>query len=112
MLKAMLAAIAAMVIVTGSVVAGQVKGMGRLNGQVTDQSGAPVDGVVIKLRQGSGLIEGKTDAKGNWVLVGVARGNWMVAFEKSGFPTKLVKVLVEKELLRTAPIIIQLKKGA
>ncbi len=112
MAKATLVAIVAMVIMAGSIANAQVKGMGRLNGKVTDEAGAPVDGVLIRLRQGSGYIEGKTDAKGQWALVGVARGNWIVSFEKSGFPPKIVKVLVERELLRTVPITIQLKKGA
>jgi hypothetical protein len=112
MVKATLVAIVATVIMAGSMANAQIRGMGRLNGKVTDDSGAPVDGVLIKLRQGSGFIEGKTDSKGQWALVGVARGNWTVSFEKGGFPTKIVKVIVERELLRTEPISIQLKKGA
>lgn len=88
------------------------KGMGRLNGKVVDEGGTVIDGVAVKLRTGTDVIEGKTDAKGEWVLAGVARGNWVVTFEKEGFPTKVVKMLVEKELLRTEPIKITMKKGA
>lgn len=88
------------------------KGMGRLNGKVVDEGGTVLDGVTIKLRTGTDVIEGKTDAKGEWVLSGVARGNWVVTFEKEGFPTKVVKMLVEKELLRTEPIKVTMKKGA
>lgn len=88
------------------------KGMGRLNGKVTDEGGAAMDGVAVKLRTGTDVLEGKTDAKGEWVLAGVARGNWVVTFEKDGYPTKVVKMLVEKELLRTEPIKITMKKGA
>ena len=86
--------------------------MGRLNGKVTDEAGSPVDTVTIKLRLGAETLEGKTDAKGNWVLAGVARGNWFVTFEKDGFETRVLKVLVEKELLRTDPIKVTMKKGA
>ena len=103
---------AALVACASTVAVAQVKGMGRLNGKVTDDGGAAVDGVAIKLRQGTDVIEAKTDPKGEWVLAGVARGNWIITFEKDGFPTKVVKVLVEKELLRTEPIKITLKKGA
>jgi hypothetical protein len=88
------------------------KGMGRLNGKVVDEGGAHIDGVVIKLRTGTEVLEGKTDAKGGWVLAGVARGNWVVTFEKEGYPTKVVKMVVEKELLRTEPIKVTMKKGA
>lgn len=102
---------AAFVTIAASVASAQVKGMGRLNGKVTDAGGAPVDGVSIKLHQGTDVIEATTNAKGDWVLAGVARGNWLVTFEKDGFPTKNVKVVVEKELLRTEPIKITMKKG-
>ena len=36
----------------------------------------------------------------------------VVTFEKDGFPAKVVKVVVEKELMRTEPIKITLKKSA
>jgi hypothetical protein len=88
----------------------QVKGIGRLNGKVTDAGGDAVDGVSVKLRQGTDVLETKTDEKGEWVLAGVARGNWMLAFEKDGYPTKVVRVVVEKEMLRTDPIRITLTK--
>jgi Carboxypeptidase regulatory-like domain len=103
--------VAALMAIATSVTVAQVKGMGRLNGKVIDDGGSPVDGVAIKLRQGTDVIESKTDPKGDWVLAGVARGNWVVTFEKEGFPTKVVKVLVEKELMRTDPIKITMKKG-
>ena len=85
MVKAILVAIVATVIMAGSMASAQIKGMGRLNGNVTDQAGAPVDGVLIKLRQGPGFIEGKTDVKGQWALVGVARGNWIVRLRRTAF---------------------------
>jgi len=104
--------VAALVALATSVAVAQIKGMGRLNGKVTEDAGGPIDGVSVKLRQGTGIIEGKTDPKGDWMLAGVARGNWIVTFEKEGFPTKVVKVVVEKELMRTEPIRITMKKGA
>jgi hypothetical protein len=105
----MVAALVAMA-TTGAVA--QLKGMGRLNGKVIADGGGPLDGVAIRLRQGTGIIEGKTDPKGDWMLAGVARGTWMVSFEKEGYPTKVLKVLVEKELLRSEPIRVTMKKGA
>ena len=102
----------ALALTAGTAAHAQVKGMGRLNGKVVDDGGTAVDGVVIKLRQGTDVIEARTDAKGDWILAGVARGNWLVTFEKTGFPTKVVKVVVEKELLRTDPIKITLPKKA
>ncbi len=103
----------ALVLVIGTAVAhAQVKGMGRLNGKVTDEDGTPLETVVVKLRLDTDVLESKTNAKGEWILSGVARGSWIVTFQKQGFQMKVVKVLVEKELLRTEPIKITMKKGA
>lgn len=88
----------------------QLKGIGRLNGKVTDAGGEAVEGVSVRLRQGTDVLEAKTDDKGEWILAGVARGSWMLAFEKDGYPTKVVRVVVEKEMLRTDPIRITLTK--
>jgi hypothetical protein len=103
--------VAALLAMATTVAVAQVKGMGRLNGKVVDDGGGPLDGVAIRLRQGTGVIEGKTDPKGDWILAGVARGNWIVTFEKEGFPTKVLKVVVEKELMRTEAIKVTMKKG-
>lgn len=103
--------VATVLVLCSATLDAQVKGMGRLNGKVTDETGSPVETVVIKLRLGADTLECKTDAKGNWILAGVARGNWIVTFEKDGFQTKVVKVVVEKELLRTDPIKVTIKKG-
>jgi hypothetical protein len=112
MRKLQILVVVALVAMATSAAVAQVKGMGRLNGKVADESGTPVDGVSVKLRQGTDVLEARTDAKGDWVLSGVARGSWMVTFEKDGFPAKVVKVLVEKELMRTESIKITLKKSA
>ena len=112
MRKRVLMALGLAIVLSGGQVAAQIKGIGRLNGKVVDADGTPIEGVAIKLHQGTDTIEGKSDAKGEWLLVGVARGNWLVSFDKDGFPTKLVKMLIEKESLRNDPIKIQMKKGA
>jgi len=89
----------------------QVRGIGRLNGKVVDGSGAALEGVSVKLRQGgTDVLETTTDGKGEWVLAGVARGTWMLAFAKDGYESKVVRVVVEKEMLRTEPIRITLTR--
>lgn len=90
----------------------QMRGLGRINGMVADDSGAPVEDVVIKISFTDGSkIEAKSDAKGNWALAGLGRGEFPVSFEKAGFETKRVKVVIEKELAKTQPIKITVKKG-
>src|SRR5690606_37111461 len=88
----------------------QIKGIGRLNGKVVDSGGTAIEGVSVRLRQGTDVLETKTDGRGEWVLAGVARGSWMLAFEKDGYETKVVRVVVEKELLRTDPIKVTLTR--
>jgi len=93
-------------------VMGQVRGLGRLNGQVLDQSGAPVEGVTIQTKTALGdAIDAKTDAKGGWVVPGLGKGLWEVDFVKDGFIKVKAKITVEKELMRTEPIKITLKKA-
>lgn len=101
-----------MLLAASSAPQAQMRGLGRINGSVTDDSGAAVEGVVIKIGFSDGSkIEGKSDAKGDWALAGLGRGEFPVSFEKAGFETKRVKVVIEKELAKTQPIKITIKKG-
>lgn len=91
----------------------QMRGLGRIEGQVSDDGGAPVEGVVVKLALGDGSsLEGKSDAKGNFVVAGVGRGEFAASFSKDGFSTKRLKLVLEKEIGRSNPIKVQMKKGA
>ena len=91
----------------------QMRGLGRINGSIADDGGAPVGEAVVKITFSDGSkIEGKSDAKGNWALAGLGRGEFPVSFEKDGFEVKRVKVVIEKELAKTQPIKITMKKGA
>lgn len=106
-----------LVVFTSQVVAplpadAQLRGLGRLNGVVVDQSGAPVEGVTIQTKTVLGMaIDAKTDAKGNWVVPGLGKGLWEVDFTKDGFTKLKAKVTIDKELMRSEPIKITLKKG-
>ena len=91
----------------------QVRGMGRVNGFVLDEGGAPIEGVKIKTATLSGdAIECETDAKGKWTLAGIGRGDWLVTLTKTGFSAKRLKVSVEREIDRSQDIKINLAKGA
>lgn len=68
------------------------KGRGRLKGTVTDELGAPLEGVKIKLfneKRKSGF-EVFSDAKGRWKAFNIAGGNYKIDFEKIGYmPNKI-----------------------
>ncbi|MGB8959322.1 MAG: tetratricopeptide repeat protein [Candidatus Aminicenantales bacterium] len=87
------------------------KGKGRLGGLVLDQSGAPLEGVRVKLfsiRAQEGL-EVKTDKSGRWMAAWIRSGGWNVDFEKIGFTPK--KIVVEvSESKKNPDIEIKLDK--
>jgi redox-regulated HSP33 family molecular chaperone len=90
----------------------QTRGMGRINGVVTESDGSTgVSDVTVKTTTSAGTaIEGKTDAKGSWMLPGIGKGVWTVEFKKDGYVLLKAKVTVEQESLRSEPIKLTLKK--
>jgi hypothetical protein len=89
----------------------QWRGMGRVNGKVVDDAGAPIEGVSVKATlSGQGGTEVKTDAKGEYVIAGIARGEWLVVFEKPGHTTYRTKVIVQ-EMTMLPPVNATLKKS-
>ena len=90
----------------------QLHGMGRIQGTVADEGGAPLEGVEIKatLPGSAGEITGKSDAKGNWIIGGMGRGDWDVVFEKAGFAPRKAKVSLQVELAKIPSIAVAMKK--
>ena len=112
-LRRCLASYLGLLVVASDAPQAQMRGLGRINGSIADDGGAPVGEAVVKITFSDGSkIEGKSDAKGNWALAGLGRGEFPVSFEKDGFEVKRVKVVIEKELAKTQPIKITMKKGA
>ncbi len=108
----------ALVLVAAMLVAGVVsaqgwKGMGRVAGKVTDESGKPIEGATVKLflPSANGGTEGKTDKKGEWTIGGIAGGNWNLDVTKEGYEPRHMSVQIQ-ELSRIPPVEIQLKKAA
>jgi tetratricopeptide (TPR) repeat protein len=91
-------------------------GKGRLQGQVRDESGKPVEGVRITLRVGSDQVDPKkdgpapimTDKNGKWSVLGLTSGAWGVLIEKPGFIPSEGRVQVN-EFAVAQPIITTLK---
>ncbi|MBI1875055.1 MAG: tetratricopeptide repeat protein [Acidobacteria bacterium] len=89
------------------------RGMGRMAGKVTDEGGAPIEGVTVKVYQpeAKGGTEVKTNKRGEWVIGGIARGGWQVDFLKNGYEPRQITVEVD-ELNSNPPIALSLKKVA
>jgi tetratricopeptide (TPR) repeat protein len=109
---AVLAAVALLVIVS-TAGAQTWRGQGRMAGKVTDETGAPIEGVVVKLflPEGKGGFDVKSNKKGEWSAGGISSGAWQVDFVKEGYETRRVTVDVE-QLSPKPPMQIELKKAA
>jgi hypothetical protein len=90
--------------------AGQMHGMGRVQGKVIDDSNAAVTEVKVTATppDGGKPLISTSDDKGEWKIVGMTKGAWDVAFEKAGFATSKAKVILESEDTRLWPITIKL----
>lgn len=90
------------------------RGMGRVGGKVVDESGAPIEGVLIKpvlpTAGNRGPSSVKSNAKGEWAVGGISGGNWALDFEKEGFETRSISVPVS-EYNRVPPMEVVLKKA-
>lgn len=91
-------------------------GRGRLQGEIRDEQGKPLDGARITLRKGSERVDPKADGpktfttnkNGKWSVLGLGQGAWGILIEKEGYmPSEgLVQV---NEFAVAQPINISLK---
>lgn len=94
-------------------VSAQLRGLGRIAGKVTDGGGAPLSGVAIKatLPGMTGSIDSTSDDSGDWAVGGMAKGEWDVVFEKSGYAPRRAKVILPAEMAKVPPIVVAMQKG-
>jgi len=89
------------------------RGAGRLSGTITDDSGKPLDGAVVKAQMAGsgGSTEVKTNKKGEWALNGISGGQWNLDFQKDGYETSKITATVQ-EHSPNPPVTTKLKKAA
>ncbi|HEV2856078.1 MAG TPA: tetratricopeptide repeat protein [Thermoanaerobaculia bacterium] len=91
-------------------------GRGRLQGQVRDESGKPIQGATVTLRQGTDRVDPKaegpatikTDKNGKWSILGLTSGAWGVLIEKEGYIPSEGQVSVN-EFAVAQPVPVTLK---
>lgn len=74
-------------------------GKARVDGQVKNEKGEPIEGCKVALRWGRSSHGGPdltTDAKGRFAIFGLAGGPWDVDFEASGYQTKKISVSLQE----------------
>jgi tetratricopeptide (TPR) repeat protein len=86
------------------------RGMGRIAGKVVDDSGKPIADVTVKAMLPSAGNQGpqsKSNARGDWTVAGVSRGEWALDFIKEGYETKSVSVsLAEGQRIPAMEIVM------
>jgi tetratricopeptide (TPR) repeat protein len=113
MVRSCCRALAIVAALAGAVHAQDWKGMGRMEGKVTDEKGAPVAGATVKLER-DGYGDGttlKTDKKGRWAIAGIAAARWNADIEAPGYTPKKISVDLPSESARLAPVEVKLEKA-
>lgn len=106
-----LAGVAMLSAMTAQGVTAQSRGLGRISGTVSSESGDPIVGAAVKIAIGSDALESKSDGAGKWAVSGLGKGQFFAEFSKDGFETKRVRLVIEKESMSSDPIKIALKKS-
>lgn len=91
-------------------------GKGRLQGEIKDEQGKPVEGAKITLRKGTDRVDVDapgpkpftTNAKGKWAIAGLTGGPWGVLIEKEGYLISEGQVKVD-EFSPAKPLVVTLK---
>jgi len=86
-------------------------GRGRINGAVVDESGLPLEGVLIVVEgvQFSAKLEGTTDEKGHFAVAGMGTGFWRVTASKKGYGSAFQELNIS-QLSKNPPVNFTLKK--
>lgn len=90
---------------------GAAKGKARIKGIITDTEGKPLEGVTVSLsseKLGTSF-EVQTDAKGSFMISGMAGGPWNIDFLKEGYSARRISTQVT-ELGYNKSIDLQLEK--
>jgi tetratricopeptide (TPR) repeat protein len=86
-------------------------GRARLQGQVNDPNGKPVEGARITLRlNDAGPAPLATNKQGKWSILGLADGVWKVTIEKDGYVTSEGTVNLS-QFQQAPPIVISLREA-
>ena len=106
------AVIAVLAILITSAAVAQVRGRGRLQGNVVDEGGKPVAGAAVTVAPADGSttpLKSKTDAKGRWSALGLTGGQWNIDIEAPGFqPNRGIANVSELQMM--PPIRTTLQK--
>jgi Tfp pilus assembly protein PilF len=86
-------------------------GRGRITGEVTDETGIPVEGAKVTAQslQGSAKLEGMTDKRGHFAIAGFGSGAWRITVSKPGYGDASAELNVA-QLKTNPPVSIRIQK--
>ncbi len=89
------------------------RGQGHIAGKITDDSGQPLEGAIVKAQraESKGGPQAKTGKNGEWAINGIAKGQWHLDFEKPGYEPSKIDIAAN-EVERNPPVMTVLKKSA
>ncbi len=89
------------------------RGRGRISGNVLDETGAAIQGglVVAESSGGGTRIEGRTDKKGHFALMGLGTGSWRVVVSKDGYVGAGTEIQVS-QIKANPAVSLTLKKAS
>ncbi len=99
---------------TDSIQAQEGRGMGRINGIVQDEAGAPIANAKIKVTSLAEIkveFDTTSNETGKWAILGLGTGMWRVTASAEGYYPAYTDIDV-KQLKRNPEVILTLKKIA
>jgi len=86
-------------------------GKGRINGNVVDENGHPLEGVLIVVEslKYKTKLQDYSNKKGNFAVAGMGTGNWRITASKKGYTGSYIDMNI-RQLRRNPPITFTLKK--
>ncbi len=114
-LSAKFAAGAAILLISSGLALAQAgRGVARMGGSVIDKDGKPVAGAKITAvfdQPGGSTFEATTDKKGEWGIMGVGTGSWVITASAPGFLPVSTGAQIS-QLSKNPKIVLKLEKQA
>jgi tetratricopeptide (TPR) repeat protein len=109
------AAGAVIIFLTAGLALGQAgRGNARLGGSVVDKDGKPIAGAKVTIvfdQAGGSTFEATTDKKGDWGVIGVGTGSWLVTANAKGYLPVTVSAYT-RQLDKNPKVTIKMEKQA
>src|SRR5512139_1227888 len=94
------AAVAAILLLSAGPALSQAgRGIARLGGSVRDREGKPVPGAQVTIvfeKPGGTTFEATTDKRGEWAILGIGTGNWLITVKAAGYEPAASTVYVRQ----------------